>query len=440
MWLLRSQFTPQHPTASAFCDAAVADLYMDNDNSFQWSTGFNSWKMQMLCIEPGPPGEETVDSGPSNGQQRGPVPDALILVDTLVQCGKFDGIYELVSGSQANGKPHWCCDDGSASKLHLYWGLQSLWLLRSRFEPDQTACSAYCSCDDDSGNNMSPAGSQLWHWMQHGSWEPQQLTVEPGFRGGSSAATIDAATAAEYAASSCLPQATDTKRESEEARWNLSEECEPPREAGPWDVKAADVAAAARKAGADKSFGIATADLSIGSADNSIIEQLAEYLFNLFDDDYQLGEECQVLAAFEARACIAFDTPIEDGFTFEQEALHREFCGLFDNMANGFLEARGVEEQELGEALQVAIAEREGKLCEGNCAGTYTTILTQSASVTWQAAADACPAIHHHTCCSLYCTLQWHLMVAAIRIDMSRVATPSCFFTQAATTTRRHQR
>ena len=373
MWLLRSQFTPQNPTASAFCDAAVADLYMDSNNPFQWSTGFNNWKMQMLCIEPGPPGEEAVGSGPSDGQQVGSVPDALILVDTLVQCGKFDGIYELVSGSQANGKPHWCCDDGSASKLHLYWGPQALWLLRSRFEPDQKACSAYCSCDDDSTSDVHPAGSKLWHWMWNGTWEPQQLTIEPGFRGGSSATT-----AVGGAPSSRLHQATDAtdtlaEREREEARWSLSEECEPPREVGPWDVKAANVAAAARKKGADNSFGIATADLSIGNADKPIIEQLAEYLFNLFDDDYQLGEECQVLAAFEERACLAFDTPIEDGFTFEQEALHREFCGLFDSMANGFLEARGVEEQELGEALQAAIAEREGKPCEGNSDGTYTT-------------------------------------------------------------------
>lgn len=48
----------------------------------------------------------------------------------------------------------------------------------------------------------------------------------------------------------------------------------------------------------------------------------------IFDDD-GTGEECRVLAAFEERACLAFDTPIEDGFTFEQQALHREFCALF---------------------------------------------------------------------------------------------------------------
>ena len=262
--------------------------------------------------------------------------------------------------------------------------------------------------------------------MRNGSWEPQQLTIEPGFRGGGSAtAAASVASVEDAAAASRLRQATDTP-ERQEARWSLSEECEPPREAGPWDAKAADIAAAARKAGVDKSFGIATADLSIGSADKSIIEQLAEYLFNLFDDDYQLGEECQVLAAFEERACLAFDTPIEDGFTFEQEALHREFCGLFDRMANGFLEARGVEEQELGEALCAALAEREGKPSEGNSDGTYTTlryaprILVELPSLLACAGRQqptplrryprrGCRCRRRRRCCLLYRTLRWHL-------------------------------
>ena len=48
----------------------------------------------------------TASKAERDGQQAGAVPDALVLVDTLVQCGKFDGIYELVAGtgSQPNGK------------------------------------------------------------------------------------------------------------------------------------------------------------------------------------------------------------------------------------------------------------------------------------------------------------------------------------------------
>ena len=91
-------------------------------------------------------------------------------------------------------------------------------------------------------------------------------------------------------------------------------------------------------------------------------------------------DECHVLAAFEERACLAFDTPIEDGFTckrralasgvlraslkprscsaVEQEALHREFCALFEGFTGEFLDSRGVSEEAFGEALTAAMAER----------------------------------------------------------------------------------
>ena len=94
-------------------------------------------------------------------------------------------------------------------------------------------------------------------------------------------------------------------------------------------------------------------------------------------------DECHVLAAFEERACLAFDTPIEDGFTckrsralasgvlcaqvssqscsaVEQEALHREFCALFEGFTGEFLDSRGVSEEAFGEALTAAMAERCG--------------------------------------------------------------------------------
>ena len=98
-------------------------------------------------------------------------------------------------------------------------------------------------------------------------------------------------------------------------------------------------------------------------------------------------DECHVLAAFEERACLAFDTPIEDGFTckrsresslasgvlraslkprscsaVEQEALHREFCALFEGFTGEFLDSRGVSEEAFGVALTAAMAER----CDNN--------------------------------------------------------------------------
>lgn len=60
----------------------------------------------------------------------------------------------------------------------------------------------------------------------------------------------------------------------------------------------------------------------------------------------------QILADFEERACASFDTPVEDGFTFEQEALHREFCRLFDGFCAGYLHEKGLSEGDFQRVVQ----------------------------------------------------------------------------------------
>ena len=60
----------------------------------------------------------------------------------------------------------------------------------------------------------------------------------------------------------------------------------------------------------------------------------------------------QILADFEERACASFATPIEDGYTFEQEALHREFCRLFDGFCAGYLHDKGLSEVDFQRVLQ----------------------------------------------------------------------------------------
>ena len=82
----------------------------------------------------------------------------------------FDGEYHPVG--TANGKTHWECSDRG---LHLYWGPQDLWILRSVFRPDQKTCSAFCRSTDE-----PPLGEQTWRWMRAGTWHPQQLTVKEG--------------------------------------------------------------------------------------------------------------------------------------------------------------------------------------------------------------------------------------------------------------------
>ena len=82
----------------------------------------------------------------------------------------------------------------------------------------------------------------------------------------------------------------------------------------------------------------------------------------------------QVLAAFEERACLAFATPVEDGFTFEQQALHREFCALFEGFTARFLQERCVSEDELFAALQVALADLAHKPAEGNTSESGSSV------------------------------------------------------------------
>ena len=54
----------------------------------------------------------------------------------------FDGDYQYVD--LANDKPHWKSESG----MHLYWGPRQMWLLRSRFTPDNPTASAFCDEED----------------------------------------------------------------------------------------------------------------------------------------------------------------------------------------------------------------------------------------------------------------------------------------------------
>ena len=82
---------------------------------------------------------------------------------------KFNGDY-ILQPAKCNGRPHWHCDDKSEHGLHLYWGPQELWLLRSIFVPTEKECSAYCASKDE------PFGClETWHWRCNGGWHEQIL-------------------------------------------------------------------------------------------------------------------------------------------------------------------------------------------------------------------------------------------------------------------------
>ena len=151
-WLLRARFTPENPTASAYCDDE--DLFMGS-NDFHWSHSI-AWVPSLLSISPGPPAPAR-----SNATVDPTASETLHIAECLVT--QFEGTYELAG--LANGLPHWSGDDGTDTGIHLYQGPpeQGLWLLRTRFDPESKSCSGYCSCTE------IPTGSNIWHFMHRGS-------------------------------------------------------------------------------------------------------------------------------------------------------------------------------------------------------------------------------------------------------------------------------
>ena len=149
-WLLRCEFTPELPTASAFGSAGTLCL---GPNAFQWAPKQHSseWTSTVLLI--------------SHAQV--PSVAALRLEGCLMSA--FDGVYTY-SGS-ANDKPCWSKEYG-ADGIHVYRGPSNLWLLRSCFKPNEKTCSAYSEPKDD-----SPIGVNDWFFKQDDKWIKQELDI-----------------------------------------------------------------------------------------------------------------------------------------------------------------------------------------------------------------------------------------------------------------------
>eukprot|EP01043_Picozoa_sp_COSAG02_P041779 COSAG02_NODE_3494_length_6656_cov_2.237151_1_plen_463_part_00 len=157
MWLLRARFTPGEPTASAYCHSE--ELRVGHSNDFNWSTTNGGWISSNL----------TVENAGASTEDKAAARTATIVRFAGCTVPKFNGDYKLQT-ALCNGRPHWFCDDKSEHGLHLYYGPQGLWLLRSVFRPSDKACSAYCAATDE-----PPGRLETWHWMRSGGWHEQQL-------------------------------------------------------------------------------------------------------------------------------------------------------------------------------------------------------------------------------------------------------------------------
>lgn len=77
----------------------------------------------------------------------------------------FDGLYTLQG--TANDRPHW----RSSTDMHLYWGPQNMWLLRSRFAPEDPTASGFLD------EEHLPLGRSEWNWSSGGNWIGAELTI-----------------------------------------------------------------------------------------------------------------------------------------------------------------------------------------------------------------------------------------------------------------------
>lgn len=71
---------------------------------------------------------------------------------------------------------------------------------------------------------------------------------------------------------------------------------------------------------------------------DDIVHKVSEYLFDLWDANCM--EDYHKINNFEERAALSFDPEVEE-FTFAQEALHKEFCSLFEEITEGFIKEHG---------------------------------------------------------------------------------------------------
>ena len=82
-----------------------------------------------------------------------------------------------------------------------------------------------------------------------------------------------------------------------------------------------------------------TRDLSPGDEkkgrDLKLLERASEYLFDIFDANCM--EEYHILNNFEERALRSFPDHESEEISFEQERLHGEFLGIFENLLEKFI-------------------------------------------------------------------------------------------------------
>lgn len=88
---------------------------------------------------------------------------------------------------------------------------------------------------------------------------------------------------------------------------------------------------------------------------SSLLERATEYLFDIFDANCM--EEYAIINRFEERAIKAFPvrsdaSEVDEEISFEQERLHNEFLGIFEDLLERFLRAENMASAEFFELVR----------------------------------------------------------------------------------------
>ena len=99
------------------------------------------------------------------------------------------------------------------------------------------------------------------------------------------------------------------------------------------------------------------AELAEYRVEETLVTQVAEYIFDLFDAN--MLKDYKTMEAFETMAIDAFHDYESTEITFEQEGLHSEFMTLFESLIGNFLEEKGKTNEEFYDMLNSYLQDRD---------------------------------------------------------------------------------
>ena len=109
-----------------------------------------------------------------------------------------------------------------------------------------------------------------------------------------------------------------------------------------------------------------------GSCPVDVVNDLTEFLFDLFDAEFDEGY--QHLKRFIDEHLPDFDSANGGEYSFHHEQVHRQFCDIFESLCEDFIRERGLSATQFYELVQLGMARRATER-EGDDADEVVTVI-----------------------------------------------------------------